>query len=387
MLGIQGNIIKRIKQVDGSTFIEVETKPKLHTCPSCECSTKRVHDYRIQKIQHIQINGCTSYLILKKRRYLCTSCGKKFYEDYKFLQKTFRKSNNVYNAICSNAKQIKNIKTIAEDNSVSSPTVTRYINYYNFLADKSQVTVFPKRIGIDEFKGNTGTDKYQLQIINLDTNQIVDIVESRRYDDLELYFSHISNRSAVELVSMDLYQPFKKIIQDKFTNAQIVADKFHYTRIVMSILDKLRIEVQKDMDAAHRKYFKGIKKILMMREKELRYNGKIRLSKAFELSPKLKAFYEIKERFLTINDTIGYKEKESLFRQWLFDTENTKYTEFKSCLKTLRAWHKYISNSFKYSISNGPTEGKNNFIKVLKRISFGFRNFDNFRNRILITVQ
>ncbi|HHU73359.1 MAG TPA: transposase, partial [Clostridiales bacterium] len=34
---------------------------------------------------------------------------------------------------------------------------------------------------------------------------------------------------------------------------------------------------------------------------------------------------------------------------------------------------------------NGTTEGYNNKIKVLKRVSFGIRNFERFRNRILHT--
>ena len=43
----------------------------------------------------------------------------------------------------------------------------------------------------------------------------------------------------------------------------------------------------------------------------------------------------------------------------------------------------YASNSFKYRYTNAFTEGMNNNIKVLKRIAYGYRNFNNFRNRIL----
>ena len=45
----------------------------------------------------------------------------------------------------------------------------------------------------------------------------------------------------------------------------------------------------------------------------------------------------------------------------------------------------FIKNSFIYDYSNGPIEGINNFIKILKRIDFGYRNFANFRTRIFIT--
>ena len=41
-------------------------------------------------------------------------------------------------------------------------------------------------------------------------------------------------------------------------------------------------------------------------------------------------------------------------------------------------------NSVKYEYSNGPLEGFNNKIKLLKRVSYGYSSFSNFRLRILI---
>ena len=46
-------------------------------------------------------------------------------------------------------------------------------------------------------------------------------------------------------------------------------------------------------------------------------------------------------------------------------------------------WMTGILNSFSTSVTNGFTEGCNNKIKVLKRIAYGYQNFDRFRNRIL----
>ena len=42
-----------------------------------------------------------------------------------------------------------------------------------------------------------------------------------------------------------------------------------------------------------------------------------------------------------------------------------------------------ILNAIRFSWSNGFTEGCNNKIKVLKRVCFGVKNFNRFRNRIL----
>ena len=35
----------------------------------------------------------------------------------------------------------------------------------------------------------------------------------------------------------------------------------------------------------------------------------------------------------------------------------------------------YVANTLKYDYSNGFTEGVNNFIKVLKRVAFGYKSF------------
>ena len=63
--------------------------------------------------------------------------------------------------------------------------------------------------------------------------------------------------------------------------------------------------------------------------------------------------------------------------------ESSGLKEFEKVAKTYRTWSKEILNAFKYShITNGPTEGLNNKIKVLKRTSYGIRNFQRLRTRI-----
>ena len=105
---------------------------------------------------------------------------------------------------------------------------------------------------------------------------------------------------------------------------------------------------------------------------------------AFEFSPILKYAYKLKQDFLDIKKKPSFEEKEKAFRKWLNDAECSTIDEFKTPVKTLRQWHEYISNSFKLNLSNGPVEGKNNLIKTLKRLSFGFKNLNNFRARILL---
>ena len=385
LLGIQENLVKKVERNEKSINIYLESKPKLHICPSCHCYTKHIHDYRIQKIQHINIGQIVSYFFLKKRRYICHHCGKKFYEKYDFIQKYFRKSNLVFENVCNDLKKLKNFKTIAQDNHICIPTVVRYMHYNIFLSDKYKAHL-PKRIGIDEFKGNCDGTKYQFHIFDLDTGNTIDILKERTYNFLETYFSKFSlqERLNVKLVSMDLYTPFKRVIKDKFPSATIVADVFHYTRIAMKPLDELRLNLWRNTKGKEKYYFKNIKHSLMKDASKAKEKDTEKLLYAFELSPFLKEAYNLKQQFLDIKKLSTYEEKENAFKKWLFDAECSTIKEFKSSVKTLRQWHQYISNSFKYNVSNGPVEGKNNLIKTLKRISFGFKNLTNFKARILL---
>lgn len=62
----------------------------------------------------------------------------------------------------------------------------------------------------------------------------------------------------------------------------------------------------------------------------------------------------------------------------MFQTENS--------LENLKKYQSFINNTLKYpNITNGPIDGINNKVKLIKLISFGYRNYDNLRNRILLT--
>ena len=56
----------------------------------------------------------------------------------------------------------------------------------------------------------------------------------------------------------------------------------------------------------------------------------------------------------------------------------------RTSLKTLRKHLPFIENSFIYPYNNGRIEGINNKIKVLNRVAFGYRNHQNYKNRIIL---
>jgi hypothetical protein len=58
--------------------------------------------------------------------------------------------------------------------------------------------------------------------------------------------------------------------------------------------------------------------------------------------------------------------------------------EIRSLGKTLKSWRTEILAHHDTGASNGPTEGLNLCVKKVKRCGHGFRNFENYRLRVLL---
>ncbi|WP_083312888.1 transposase [Floricoccus penangensis] len=59
-------------------------------------------------------------------------------------------------------------------------------------------------------------------------------------------------------------------------------------------------------------------------------------------------------------------------------------TRFKTVFKTFRRFNDDIQNAKLLPYNNGRLEDMNNNIKVVKRISYSYTNFNNFKRRIMI---
>lgn len=392
LLGLQDkNIILNKTEINSKEKIAnfyISKKLVACSCPCCKTLTKRIHDHRSQKIKHIPINGYKTFLILDKIRFVCPNCNKKFYMNYNnIVNPRFRCSNELFNKIISDFQSTSmNFKEVAKYNFVSSNVVTRYIMFFRYLMGWSNVSLLPKHISIDEFKGNCDGSKYLFHVFDLDTGNTIQILKTRKFDDIVAFFNTIENRNEVEVITMDLYSPFKNAVQAKLKKAVIVADRFHYTRIVANALDSFRIEIWRNAKGSEKKYFKYLKRSLLKdiesvpKDKILELEEK--LNYAFEISGELKYAYQLYQNFLRIKDGASYKEKCKRFSDWLDDALSSTLEPFKSAAETLLKWNNEILNSFKYKYTNSSTEGKNNKINVIKRISYGFRNLENFTTMI-----
>ena len=127
-LNLEGVSIKKVVQADSFIKIFIQSQPVEQTCPCCGAKTKRIHDYRLQEVQDIPLLGKQVILLLRKRRYLCPYCRKRFTEPYSFLPSYHRRTRRLAFYIVSLLRQTFSLKQIAELTGVSVQTVCRLLD-------------------------------------------------------------------------------------------------------------------------------------------------------------------------------------------------------------------------------------------------------------------
>ena len=119
---------------------------------------------------------------------------------------------------------------------------------------------------------------------------------------------------------------------------------------------------------------------------DLNDENKAAVERMLLMSRELREAYLLKETFYAFMRSADSMQAKARLREFRLHAYVAQLTEFESFLKTLQNWEPYILNAFDCHYSNGFTEGVNNKIEVIKRIAFGYRNFRNFRTRILCTI-
>ena len=180
-----------------------------------------------------------------------------------------------------------------------------------------------------------------------------------------------------------MWRPYVDLAEIFFPHAKVIIDKYHFIRQITWAIENVRKRIQKTMVASLRKYYKRSHKLILTRYYKLSKESKKACDLMLLYNDDLRVAHRLKEWFYEICQNDKYSCQRVDLWEWIKTAECCGVKEFEKCATTIRTWAKYILNAFKYGHTNGPTEGYNNKIKVLKRVSFGVRNFKRFRLRIL----
>ena len=376
-------VITKYFEEDESTgsykaFIEMPVNE--HRCPHCGNSTTYIKDYRLQTVRDLVVLGKPLIVTIRKRRYVCQHCNATFTEENPYIKRYCHFPNRLYIESLTESFRLQSFTSVAKRLGVSVTSIIRWFDKLNCPHPK-----LPECIAIDEFRGNAGGEKFQCNVADPVKHKVIDILPSRNTEDLCKHFLEYpyKERAEVKKIVMDLSTLFRSVTKTMFPEAKIVADKFHVIRVVINSLENVRKRIQKEFHETKRKWFKRSRYLLLKPEYKLTDEDKTELARMLNSSYDLEKAYVLKERFYEVFRKQTRTEAKKELGNWLLLAADLSLSEFRHCITTFSNWKTEIANIIGERVSNGFIEGSNNKIKVLKRISYGVRNFDRFRNRIL----
>jgi len=353
-------------------------------CPRCQTYSSELHENHPRTVRDLPISGKACYLSFTRRRFFCSKCRNPFSEPLSFV-KEYRDYTNRYQTYIFHQVRENNITAVIRLENLTYEQVESI-----FLTEaRSYIPANPfanlRRLGIDEISLHKGKQDFVLILSNLDTSEIVDVIEKRTKEKLR---SRLEQLTSVELnqiieVAIDMWEPYADICRELLVNAVITVDRFHVAKAINTELKDLKNKEQKQHPEELREALKGSHYALLKNEDNLTDNQQEILQKVYETSPILRMGHRLKECLYHIFESHSTKEKAiQRIQKWVAIAE--RHSLFPDFRKTLLSWLDNITNYFLRRTTSGVVEGINNKVKLIKRRAFGFRNFEHFRLRVIV---
>ena len=359
-------------------------------CPVCGKKADKVHDRKVQMVQDTPLRDKKVAIRLVKKRYSCSHCGKRAIpKRIESITKYSRKTERFKMHLLKQTDS-RDYSRVAKEHGLSYTSIQNSVHSkLDALIKEAQLATLDEveAISIDEFAIKK-KHKYAVALTDPINGKLIDILTSRKKDDLIEYFNTWPEklREQIKYFSMDMWSPYKAVAETVFPNAKIVVDKFHLVTAINNALDKLRIEEQDKQTAANRKKFYKSRLTLLMAGEDLDDDGHQRLIEIFKLSPALEKAWELKEEFRDLLQIPDVKESIEALNHWYENVSQAKLNLFYRAKGTVKRWEQHIINYFKTRITNGFAEGLNNKIKLIKRIGYGVPKVENLKRRVFLSL-
>lgn len=383
-IGLKGYDILQT-QHNHELILHVKLKQKFEpkTCPYCS-SDKLYSKGKYQRtVRHLECFNKPCKLVIHTHRRLCRCCNRSFIPRFPGITKWRHSSEPLRKHIYSLHHQGICAKTLATEKKIGHATVGRIYSQFTLRKAKERLSQeCPQILGIDEHTLNK-RQGFSTTLCDLKNRRVFDIVPGRSNQDLAHYFGSLKGRDKVKVVCIDLSSPYRKLIQRYFPNARIVADRFHVVRIIYHRFMQLARAVAPNLKS-HRGYLAAMRK----RPEKLTSKQQQNLKDLFLQYPTLKIIYKHMHQLRRLMNKKERTKKQCAKLAKLFTKHihKLKYTDLKpmqTLAKTLHEWMEPIACMWRFTKNNGITEGFHRKMKLIQRRAYGFRNFENYRLRVI----
>ena len=378
IIGIPGLQIERVKRSRG---IEVWARPyRRPPCKHCRSPDLRIKATHRRTVKHTRQGNQVMTLHLRVPKYHCQACRRYFRHPFTGIRPRYRASEvyrlEVYEAHDGGVT----LRKLSRTHQISAATVERWYQHHLGLKRSEMANrPCPRVLGIDEhfFTRKKG---YATTFVDLRKRKVFDVKLGRSEPSLRHYLKGLKDRGRVQVVVMDLSETYRSIARRYFPNAMIVADRFHVVRLI----NQHFLNVWQQHHPEGRKN-RGLLSLMRRHAWHLNDHQQAHLMTYLADYPVLQALYMAKQklvRFMLLKTVTARRARRKL-PAYLKLLEQLRESPLRGLAKTLTNWMEPIIAMWRFSKSNGITEGFHNKMEMISRRAYGFRNFENYRLRVL----
>jgi transposase len=363
-----------------SVYFNVELIAKAQ-CPYCDGHDLRTKDSFIRTIKHHSIGIQKTYLRIKAHKFCCRSCGKYFNQRLPGVRPRFRSSEPFREEVAVKHKHGICKSVLGQFLDLGTATVERCFQGYLKQENKEfSNAACPKILGIDDknFSRKLG---FMTTFADLKKHRLYDVQLGRSEPSLRRFLKKIPNRQNCKVVLMDLSETYRSIAKKYFTNAMIVADRFHVIRLINHHF----LKVWGLLDEAGRKN-RGLLSLMRRHPWNLKPEQEVKLRKYLKQNPALEAVYDFKQELtrMMLYRVYSKPEAKRMIPKFLDAIRALKESGFRNFVilgETLESWQEEIVRMWRFKKTNSIVEGMHTRMEELIRRAYGFRKFENFRLR------
>jgi len=366
LLGLPRYEIVEVRRRKKGIELRARYRGPPQACPRCSSTRLRLKDRFLRTVRHENWGIRRVYLKLEVRKLRCRACGRTFHERFPGLLPWKRSTESFRRQIVWAHREGISQKTLSDQEDLGHATIERWS--HELLEVKSRerdLAYCPRWLGIDEHHFVRG--RYSTPMCDLERHRVFDLVPGRSLEALKGYFELLLGRSQVRLVAMDLSNTYRALVRKYFPRAHIVADRFHVIRLVIRAFRKTWMAVdEKGITRA------GVRRLLKSHPQNLLPEEWAKLSGYLRSHEVVRILYEEKNELCRL---FGIKHRSVrqcrvLIPRLLEETRKLRESRFETLAtlgKTLEDWQDEIARMWRYTRSNGITEGFHTKIEMIQR--------------------
>ncbi len=384
IIGLKSIHVERVEELASGLVLVFGKYKGRKLCPHCNSSKVCSRGWRKRRLKHSRMGNRIVELRLRVRKLRCHKCKRQGMQRIAHILPRRRCSENyrmeVYEQHLGGVTQ----KGLSRTHKISPSTVERW--FWDFLGKKYKELrgrECPKVLGIDEhfFTRKKG---YATTFVDLKSHRVFDVALGRSASSLEGYLKQLKGRERVKIVVMDLSHTYRSIVQRYFPYARIVADRFHVVRLVSHHFQKLWSQIDPD----GRKN-RGLLNLFRSKRENLSEKQRLNFAAYLKQIPALETVDSIQQKLLAlmrVKHINKFKARQLIpeFLALLEQLKNSGLAQLQGLANTLESWAEEIVRMWRFTKTNSITEGLHNHMEMISRRAFGFRNFQNYRLRVIV---